>query len=153
MTVSLSAGPGAVGPLDPPLLVIQLPIGGGVAESVSLVDAGLGGAIARSVGRRDFRGGRDETLHIVGGTSGPARVLLLGIGTPSDRVAALRRAGAIAARQAARMGTGSLAMYAGAVTAGQVEAFAAGPAAGAMEMSPRKAPPPREERPARRSRA
>src|SRR5258707_12645700 len=130
MTVSLSAGPGAVGPLDPPLLVIQLPIGGGVAESVSLVDAGLGGAIARSVGRRDFRGGRDETLHIVGGTSGPARVLLLGIGTPSDRVAALRRAGAIAARQAARLGTGSLAMYAGAVTAGGEPAFAGGARAG-----------------------
>src|SRR5258708_40272775 len=130
MTLSLSAGPADLGALDTPLLVIALPSGGGVDESVSLVDAGLGGAIARSVGRRDFRGGRDETLHIVGGTSGPARVLLLGIGTPSDRVAALRRAGAIAARQAARMGTGSLAMYAGAVTAGGDEEVAGGVDAG-----------------------
>ncbi len=146
MTLSLSAGPADLGALDTPLLVIALPSGGGVDESVSLVDAGLGGAIARSVGRRDFRGGRDETLHIVGGTSGPARVLLLGIGTPSDRVAALRRAGAIAARQAARMGTGSLAMYAGAVTAGEVEALAVGLAAGAWEFTETKSPPPEEER-------
>src|SRR5260221_10191765 len=131
MPLSLSAGPADLGALDTPLLVIALPSGGGVDESVSLVDAGLGGAIARSVGRRDFRGGRDETLHIVGGTSGPARVLLLGIGTPSDRVAALRRAGAIAARQAARMGTGSLAMYAGAVTAGGRDSFGGGGRRGA----------------------
>src|SRR5258706_3209374 len=142
MTLSLSAGPADLGALDPPVLVIALPSGGGVDESVSLVDAGLGGAIARSVGRRDFRGGRDETLHIVGGTSGPARVLLLGIGTPSDRVAALRRAGAIAARQAARMGTGSLAMYAGAVTAGGVEAFAGGLAGRAGGGAGTKVAPP-----------
>ncbi len=137
MTLSLSAGPADLGALDTPLLVIALPSGGGVDESVSLVDAGLGGAIARSVGRRDFRGGRDETLHIVGGTSGPARVLLLGIGTPSDRVAALRRAGAIAARQAARMGTGSLAMYAGAVTAGRSVALRS-PARGFSPRTPRR---------------
>src|SRR5260221_1851213 len=146
MPLSLSAGPADLGALDTPLLVIALPSGGGVDESVSLVDAGLGGAIARGVGRPAFRGGRDETLHIVGGTSGPARVMLLAIGTPSDRVAALRRAGAIAARQAARMGTGSLAMYAGAVTAGEVEALAVGLAAGAWEFTETKSPPPEEER-------
>src|SRR5260221_4576315 len=146
MPLSLSAGPADLGALDTPLLVIALPSGGGVDESVSLVDAGLGGAIARSVGRRDFRGGREETLHIVAGMRCRARVLVLGLGTPWHGVAALRRAGVIAARQAARMGTGSLAMYGGAVTAGEVEALAVGLAAGAWEFTETKSPPPEEER-------
>ncbi|HEX5972581.1 MAG TPA: leucyl aminopeptidase [Gemmatimonadaceae bacterium] len=146
MTLSLSAGRPELGALDVPLLVIALPAGAPLAGPLTALDATLGGALARTMDRRDFRGGRDETLHLGGGASGPKRVLLLGLGKPTDRVGALRRAGAIAARQGAKMGVGELALYAGALNAAEAEAVAVGLAAGAWEYTDTKTPPPAEER-------
>jgi leucyl aminopeptidase len=146
MTLSLSAGRADLGAIDVPLLVIAVPAGSALDAPLTALDATLGGALARLTGRRDFRGGRDETLHLTGGSSGPARVLLVGLGQVSDRSSALRRAGALAARQAARMGVGQLAFYAGALDAGQTEAVAIGLAAGAWDYTDTKTPPPEEER-------
>jgi len=72
------------------------------------VDAALGGALARTLERRDFRGGRDEVLHLAGGAKGPVRVLLVGLGKATDRGPALRRAASLAARRAHGMGAGTL---------------------------------------------
>jgi leucyl aminopeptidase len=146
MTLSLSAGRPELGALDVPLLVIALPSGAKIDGPLTALDATLGGALARTLDRRDFRGGRDETLHISGAASGPKRVLLVGLGKPSDRTAALRRAGAIASRQGAKMGAGELAFFAGALNATEVEAAAVGLAAGAWEYTDTRTPPPAEER-------
>jgi leucyl aminopeptidase len=146
MTLSLSAGRPELGALDVPLLVVALPSGARVDGALTALDATLGGALARTIDRRDFRGGRDESLHLAGAANGPRRVLLLGLGKPTDRAAAIRRAGALAARQGAKMGAGSLAFHAGTMSAAEVEAAAVGLAAGAWEYTDTRTPPPPEER-------
>jgi leucyl aminopeptidase len=146
MTLSLSAGPADLAALDAPLLVVALPSGPSLDAALRPLDTALGGALGRVLDGRDFRGGRDETLHLVGSTSGPRRVLLLGLGKPSDRTGALRRAGALAARQAGKMGVGQLAFYAGTLSATEAEAAAVGLAAGAWDYTDTKTQPPEEER-------
>ena len=146
MTLSLTAGPADLGALVTPLLVVALPAGTGMDDSLTALDNLLGGSLARSLDRRDFRGGRDETLHLSGATIGPARVLLLGLGKVTDRVASLRRAGAVSARAAMKMGTGSLTFFAGAVSAAETEALALGLTAGAWEYTDTRTPLPDAER-------
>ncbi|MDB4881779.1 MAG: pepA [Gemmatimonadetes bacterium] len=146
MTLSLSAGRADLGALDVPLLVVALSAGETLDVPLTALDANLGGALGRLLARKDFRAARDETLHLAGGGTGPARVLLVGLGKAADRVSALRRAAALAARQAARMGAGQLAFYAGAVDAEQTEAIALGLSVGAWEYTDTKTPPPEDER-------
>jgi leucyl aminopeptidase len=146
MTLSLSAGRADLGALDASLLVVALPSAASLDAPLTTFDGTLGGVIARLLERRDFRGGRDETLHLAGAARGPARVLLVGLGKGTDRVSALRRAGAIAARQAGRMGAGSLAFYAGSVDAAGTEAIALGLSVGAWDYTDTKTAPPEEER-------
>jgi leucyl aminopeptidase len=146
MTLTLSAGPTDLGALDTPLLVVALPAGAGADATLAPLDQTLDGALSRTFERRDFRGARDETLHLSGTASGPRRVLLVGLGKVTDRPGALRRAGAIAARQAGRMGVGELAFHAGALNASETEALAVGLAAGAWDYTDTKTPPPAEER-------
>jgi leucyl aminopeptidase len=146
MTLSLTAGRPELGALDVPLLVVVLPSGPSVSGPLSALDDTLGGALTRTLERRDFRGSRDETLHLSGGAAGPQRVLLLGIGKSDDRAGALRRAGAIAARQAGKMGVGELAFFAGTMSALEVEASAVGLSAGAWDYLDTKTPPPADER-------
>ncbi len=146
MTLSLTAGTANLGGLNVPLLVVALPTGATLDTELTSLDAMLGGVLARSLTRRDFRGGRDETLHFAGAAAGPGRVLLIGLGKAIDRVSSLRRAGAVAARQGARMGVGSLAFYAGALDVREGEALAVGLAAGAWEYTDTKTPPPEDDR-------
>jgi len=122
MPLSLSVSQAAPNTLDTPLLVVALGADPSLPDSLGALDASLGGTIGRAVSRRDFRGGRDETLHLAGAANGPKRVLLLGLGKPTERTGAIRRAGAIAARQGAKMGVGDLAFYAGSLSAPEVEA-------------------------------
>jgi leucyl aminopeptidase len=146
MTLSLTAGRADPASLDAPLLVVALAAGSSLDEPLTALDEALGGAIGRVLDRRDFRAARDETLHLVGGGSGPGRVLLVGLGKVAERPSALRRAGALAARQAARMGVGQLAFYAGALAREETEAVAVGLAAGAWEYTDTRTPAPEDER-------
>src|SRR5690348_12398146 len=100
MTLTLNTAAPDFGALQTPLLVVALPSGAQPGGDLGPIDAATGGALNRALARRDFRGARDETLHLAGGERGIERVLLLGIGPATDRTAALRRAGAIAGRQA-----------------------------------------------------
>src|SRR5205809_230953 len=100
MTLTLTAAAANLGALDTPLLVLALPSAPALSATLQPVDRATGGALGRAFARRDFRGARDETLHLGGGDTGVQRVLLVGMGTTPDRASALRRAGAIAARQA-----------------------------------------------------
>jgi leucyl aminopeptidase len=146
MTLRLTAERAAPAALDVPLLVVALASGDGLDDRLTALDGSLGGALARFLDRRDFRAGRDETLHLAGGSAGPARVLLVGLGKVAERASALRRAGALAARQAGRMGVGRLAFYAGTLAREETEAAAVGLAAGAWEYTDTKTPAPEEER-------
>ena len=146
MSLSLTSGPADIGALEAPLLVVALPAAGTLDDMLLTVDTTLGGVIARSLAQRAFRGGRDETMHFAGAATGPSRILLIGLGKATDRVSALRRVGAVAARQASRMGVGALAFYAGTLDARETEALALGLAAGAWDYTDTKTPPPADER-------
>lgn len=133
---------------DTPLLAVLLPGGSalsesGLTQSLSPIDAQLGHALSRSVSRRDFRADRDETLLLVGADRGAQRVLLVGLGNHTlDRNSA-RRAAAIAARQAVRIGTGSITLWApGADTAGPevIEGLVIGAAAGSWSYTDLQTP-------------
>jgi leucyl aminopeptidase len=132
--------------LDSPLLVIALAADEQAPPAVVALDTVLGGAISRTLARRDFRGSRDETLHLSGAANGVERVLLVGMGKVAERPAAIRRAAAIGARRAVSMGTGHVHFYAGAVTEEEAEAATVGLIAGAWEYKDLKAAPPEEER-------
>ena len=106
------------------------------------LDKALGGALKRTFDRRDFRGGRDEQLHIVGGSRGPRRVLLVGMGPATSKGAALRRAAALAGRQAHRAGVGALTIVASGWTPAELEQAAIGVQHGAWEYLEMKTPVP-----------
>ncbi|HEU4641073.1 MAG TPA: leucyl aminopeptidase [Gemmatimonadaceae bacterium] len=146
MPLRLTARRADLASLDVPLLVIALAKGATPGGAIASLDSALGGALARTLERRDFRGARDETLHLTGAERGPRRILLVGLGDATDPAAALRRAGGLAARQARRMGVPALAWWDGRGGADAVEAAAVGLAMGAWEYADLKSPPPAEER-------
>ena len=145
MTLSLTAAAPDFTALETPLLAIALPSSPTLGDDLRPVDTLTGGALGRALTRRDFRGGRDETLHLSGGERGVQRVLLVGMGPGADRVSSIRRAGAIAGRQGARLGVGRMSFYAGQVTLAEVEAAGLGLIAGAWDFRELKTAPPAEE--------
>src|SRR4051812_29197929 len=147
MTLSLLVAAPDFGALDTPLLVVALPSSPAIGADLQVVDTATGGALGRAVARRDFRGGRDETLHLAGGSTdrGVQRVLLVGMGPATDRVSSLRRAGAIAGRAANKAGVGRLAFFAGDLSAAEVEAVGLGLIAGSWDFKEFKTPPAAED--------
>lgn len=123
------------------------------ASPVTDLDKALGGTLQRAIEARDFRGSRDEVLQFSGTANGPQRVVLIGMGKVSDRAASLRRAAAVAARQATKLGSGQVAFSADNLTAGEVEAIAVGLLAGAWEYRELKTAPPEDEKRAPLARA
>ena len=134
-------------PLDAPLVALALGPETALGAAVAALDKEMGGVISRSISARDFRGAKDEVLHLTGGPKGAHRVLLVGIGAPAHRVMALRRAGALSARRARGLGVPSMALHAPGVTrAAEIEALAAGLMAGAWEYAELKSAPPAADR-------
>jgi leucyl aminopeptidase len=68
------------------------------------------------------------------------------MGKAENRTDAIRRAATLAARQAGKLGTGSLAFYAGALTEAEAEAATVGLMAGAWRYDDVRTPPPEAER-------
>src|SRR4051812_36119833 len=95
---------------------------------------------------KDFRGARDETLHLTGGGKGPRRLLLIGMGAVTDRRASFRRAATLAARNAQRLGVGEMAWYSGQISPDETEAITVGLLAGSWEYADLKSPIPEAER-------
>jgi leucyl aminopeptidase len=144
LSLSLHAGPPAE--LRTPLLAVALAGGEQLPEALAPVDQALHGAIGRALARRDFRGGRDETLHVGGADAGVERVLLVGMGKAKERTAALKRAGAVAGRAAVKLGTGEVAFYAADLDAAGAEAAAVGLDLAAFRYDDLKTQPPEDER-------
>lgn len=145
MTLALSVRAPDFGALDTPLLVLALPSGAAVDETLTALDRRTGGVLRRTLERRDFRGGRDEVLHLSSATAGVERLLLIGMGKVVERPTGLRRAAAIAARQGAKLGVKRLSFFAGTLTEGEAEAIAVGLIAGAWDFRELKTPPPADE--------
>jgi leucyl aminopeptidase len=146
MSLALSVRAADFASLDTPLLVLALPASAAVDETLNPLDRRVGGVLRRTLERREFRGGRDELLHLSSTTAGVERVLLVGMGKAEDRVAALRRAAALAARQAGKLGAKRLAFFAAGLTEQEAEATALGLIAGAWDFKELKTPPPAEDR-------
>jgi leucyl aminopeptidase len=146
MPFSLTARRAPLASLDVPLLVVPLPKDPRLDAPLTSLDETLGGALRRTLERRDFRGRRDEVLHLVGGATGPQRVLLVGMGNAEGGADALRRAARVAARQARQLGVPALAWYSGSDAPELIEAAAVGLAMGAWEYTDLKSPPPADER-------
>ena len=139
------AGSSDLGKLRVPAVALLLEQLTGPPE-LSSPDPALAAAIRRVTTNRDFRGAKDETLHFLGTEGAIERVLLVGMGKITDRRSSLKRAAALAARRANQGGFGRLAIYAGSVSADDVEAITVGAAAGAWEFKEMQTPPPEDER-------
>ncbi|HEY5087922.1 MAG TPA: leucyl aminopeptidase [Gemmatimonadaceae bacterium] len=134
------------GSLRTPVLFIALPSDTSLPSIFASLDNGTSGAVSAAIRERDFRGARDEILFLSGPSSGARRIALIGVGSAPATVHALRRAGALAARTAQKLGTGSLAMTGDSFAPEQVEALAAGLHAGAWQYLDTKTLPPEAER-------
>jgi leucyl aminopeptidase len=149
MSFSLQLSHAAPSSVESPLLAIVLCQDPSLDDAVRAVDTPLAGAIQRSIARRDFRGGRDETMLFVGGDTGAQRVLLVGRGSAPLTRAVARRAAAIAARQAGKLGTGAMHILLSGADAEAIEGLALGAAAGSWAYPDLQTQPPEKDRRAR----
>src|SRR5437773_12377368 len=101
--VRVSSGSSDLGSLRVSALALLLEQGP-AAPALTGLENGLASAINRVLTRRDFRASRDEVLHLLGADDGVERVLLVGMGKVTDRLASLKRAAAVAARRAGQAG-------------------------------------------------
>ncbi len=149
MPLSFSLRHDAPVALDTPLLAVILPTEPELPEALVTLDAQFNGALSRTIARRDFRGGKDETLLLVGGERGVQRVLLVGRGSaPLTRTTA-RRAAAIAARQAGKLGTGAMHLFLPSSDTATLEGLAIGASAGSWSYPDLQTQPPEKDRRAR----
>ena len=127
------------------LLVVALPENPTLA-GIAALDNASQGALTRMIEMKDFRGSRDESLHLTGFAKGPRRLLLIGMGLVTDRRAAFKRAATLAARNAQRLGVGEMVWYSGQITPEETESITIGLIAGAWEYADLKSPLPEPER-------
>lgn len=129
--------------LKTPLAAVLLPAANHVPAALRALDGALGGALSRSLELRVFRGARDEVLHLEGAGSSVERVLLVGYGTGhADLANALRRAAAIAARQAQKLGVSAISIWANTSDQRALESIGIGAQLGSWEYTELKTPPP-----------
>ena len=147
MSLTINGRAGDAGTARGALLVVALPSGAKtLPRDLRALDRTYGGQLAAALRRRDFRGGRDETYTLShAGRRGPARVLLIGLGS-GERCAALRRAAAVAARSAHKQGVGEMTFYAAGLDAAAAEAVTVGLSLGAWEYTDFKTPPAPSDR-------
>ncbi len=146
MPTSVGLGAGNVAEFSGSLLAVALTDEPKLAGGLIDLDRSLGGSIQRSIDMRDFRGARDETFALTGPAGGARRIVLTGMGKVADKPGALRRAAAIAARQAMKLGFSDLGFYAGALDAEETEAATVGLIVGSWEYTDLKTPAPDAER-------
>jgi leucyl aminopeptidase len=146
MALTLALRDADAADVETPLLGVLLQAGSALPPELSALDDRMGNAISRSLSRGDFRGTRDETLHLDGGNSQAGRVLLVGLGTPTELAPAFRRAASLLGRQGHRMGAGALVATAPGLDGDGVESIAIGLNMGAWEYIDLKTPAPVAER-------
>ena len=128
------------------LFALLLPAGNSLPNALKQLDSTLGGALGTALRRGDFRGNRDETLHLQGPVGGAERILLVGLGRPASLPLGLRRASAIASRQAHKAGVGQMSVWTPRLDRASAEAIGIGLNLGAWDYTDLKTPPAPEER-------
>jgi leucyl aminopeptidase len=143
--LTVLAGSTDLAGLKTPALAILLEQGS-AAPNVPGLDRAVADAVRRVISSRDFRGGRDEVLSVLGVEGGVERVLLVGMGKVTDRRASLRRAASMAARRAHQAGVGKVAIFGGSMTADEVEAATLGAVIGSWELKDYQLQPAEDDR-------
>ncbi len=128
-----------------PLLVVALPAEPAFPRALAALDRRYGGALSRAVRRKDFQGGKDESLLLFAPGAGPERVLLVGAGT-ADPVKGLTRAATLAGRKAAGLGVGRLAFWAADLVGEALEGVVVGLSLGGWEFKELHSPVPAAKR-------
>jgi len=149
MPISFSLVHTAPDAVDTALLVVILPADPAWPAVLGGLDQQMNGAMTRTLARRDFRGGRDETMLFVGGDQGVQRILLVGRGgAPLSRTTA-RRAASVAARQASKLGLTEMHLFMADAGAAHVEGLVIGAGAGSWSYPDLQTPPAEKDRRAR----
>ncbi len=139
MSIEFSLRSGDPSRLGTPLLAVALPSDRAVPKSLSALDKSLGGAIARVVRSKDFKGARDESLLLLNAGRGPERVLLVGLGAAPDHNAVTRAAG-VAGRRANAMGVRTMAFWAEDLTTARLENAVIGLSLGSWDYAELRTP-------------
>lgn len=149
LTVSLNVALSSAAPesLDTPLLFVALTCGATIPPALEQLDRAMSGAISIGISQLVFRGSRDEMLFLSGAPGGPGRVALIGLGSAPATATAVRRAAAMAARNAAsKLGSGKMAFFADGLNPDRIEAAVVGAHAGAWQYLETKTAPPEADR-------
>jgi leucyl aminopeptidase len=142
MPVSFSITQADAGTLGAGVLAVLCPKSGIMPEALATLDGITSGAIGRAFSSGAFAGKRDDVLHLLGGATGPGRILLVGIGEPTNLPNALRRGAQLAGRRSNALNTDSMALFApAAASATDIEQVVIGVSMGAWEYRELKAAP------------
>jgi leucyl aminopeptidase len=87
MSITFTLRAGDPARFTTPLLAVALPSDKPLPRLLAALDKSLGGALARAIKQRDFKGARDETFVILNANNGPQRVMLVGLGANADAAA------------------------------------------------------------------
>lgn len=147
MALSLSVRGGDPARIATPLLAVALPSGAAFPRALAALDKSYGGVISRAVRQGDFKGGRDESLLLVGQGAGPARVMLVGLGENGDAYQAVTRAATLVGRKANALGVRKMAFWAAGLAGDTVEAAAFGLSRGSWDFTDYKTLTPVKDRP------
>ncbi len=144
MTLALDLKRADLNPARTPLIAVLVAADEGLSDTARKLDSDLGGSLAAAVKDRVFRASRDEVLHFASGSA--LRVMLIGMGKAVDRPVAVRRAAAVAARQARKLGADRLTIILRGDAEDEIESAVVGANMGAWEYLDTKTPPPANER-------
>lgn len=146
MSLRVSVRGGDPGRVATPLLAVALPHRSSFPRGLAALDAAYGGLLSSALKNADFKGGRDETLLVLGRGRGPARVLLIGMGDASDAYASIMRAATLAGRKANALGVRRMVFWSSTLAGDGVEAAAYGVSRGSWDFTEYKTQPPARDR-------
>ncbi len=146
MPAKISLSKNSAGEFTGSLLAIAVAENPTLSGALSDLDKSLGGEMQRAIEARDFRGGKDEIFALSGLSGGVRRILMVGMGKITDRAGSIRRAAAVAARQAMKLGAGDLGFFAGDMDRREIEVAVFGLIVGSWEYKDLKTPAPENER-------
>ena len=145
MSLTFAARAGDPSRIATPLLAVALPPAETLPKALAALDKRYGGALSRAVRRKDFKGGKDESLLLLGRDGGPERVLLVGTG-PAERVAGITRAATLAGRKANGLNVGAMAFWAEDLADAALEGAVIGLSLGSWEFREYHSAPKKGER-------
>ncbi len=145
MSIAFDARAGDPARAATPLLIVALPSEPSMPRALAALDKRYDGALSRAIRRKDFQGGKDETLLLFAPGAGPERVLLVGTGS-GEAVKGLTRAAALAGRKANALGVGRAAFWAADLTGAALEGAVVGLSLGAWEFKELNTPAPAAKR-------